>query len=62
MLKQKDLEKTTDSLASFLNQFGKNDVYTQIIVEELLKYLMENKKDKNVSTTKWFIYLFVKKR
>lgn len=52
MLKQKDLEKTTDSLASFLNQFGKNDVYTQIIVEELLKYLMENKKDKNVSTTK----------
>lgn len=49
--KSKDINSATDSLSSFIRQFGTDDVYNKIIAEELLRFLMETKKENHASTT-----------
>lgn len=49
--KLEEIDAATGSLKDFISQFGKDDVYNRIIVEELLKYLMEQKKDQHGAKT-----------
>jgi hypothetical protein len=49
--KSKEINSAADSLSSFIQQFGADDVVNRIIAEELLKFLMEAKKENHAPTT-----------
>lgn len=49
--KSNEINAATNSLSNFVQQFGANDIYNRIIAEEILKFLMEEKKEKNGPTT-----------
>ena len=47
--KEKDIKETINS---FFEQFGKTDIYTQIVLEEFFKELYNEKSDLHISCEK----------
>jgi len=39
---EKNLDESIKSLELFFNNFGENDIYTQILLEELFKILLNH--------------------
>lgn len=49
--KSKEISTAAHSLKDFVSQFGSDDIYSRIIAEELLRFLMEARKENNAPTT-----------